>query len=49
MMLEHLGEAKAARRLMKAIEKTTGAGIHTPDLGGKARTRDVTNAVIAAL
>jgi len=49
MMLEHLGEAKAAKRLMKAIEKTTGSGVHTPDLGGKARTRDVTKAVIDAL
>ncbi|MEO5677585.1 MAG: isocitrate/isopropylmalate family dehydrogenase, partial [Usitatibacter sp.] len=49
MMLEHLGEAKAAKRLMKAIETTTGAGVHTPDLGGKAKTRDVTQAVIAAL
>ena len=49
MMLEHLGQPKAAKRLMKAIEKTTGAGIHTPDLGGKAKTKDVTKAVIAAL
>ena len=49
MMLEHLGEAKAAARLMKAIEKTTGSGVHTPDLGGKARTKDVTRAVIDAL
>jgi tartrate dehydrogenase/decarboxylase/D-malate dehydrogenase len=49
MMLDHLGEPKAAARLMKAIEKTTGAGVHTPDLGGKAKTRDVTRAVIDAL
>ena len=49
MMLEHLGEAKASQRLMKAIEKTTGAGVLTPDLGGKAKTKDVTRAVIDAL
>jgi len=49
MMLEHLGEAKAAARLMKAIEATTGKGVHTPDLGGKATTKDVTRAVIDAL
>ncbi len=49
MMLEHLGEAKAARRLMMAIEKSTGSGVQTPDLGGKAKTRDVTKAVIDAL
>lgn len=45
MMLEHLGETQAAGRLMKAIEKTTEAGVFTPDLGGKATTVDVTDAV----
>jgi tartrate dehydrogenase/decarboxylase/D-malate dehydrogenase len=49
MMLEHLGEAKAAARLMKAIESVTAKKIFTPDLGGDARTKDVTAAVIAAL
>ena len=49
MMLEHLGEARAARHLMKAIETSTGSGVHTPDLGGKAKTRDITKAVIGAL
>ena len=49
MMLEHLGEQKAAARLMKAIEAVTARKIFTPDLGGSARTRDVTGAVIAAL
>jgi tartrate dehydrogenase/decarboxylase / D-malate dehydrogenase len=49
MMLEHLGEAKAAARLMKAIESVTAKKVFTPDLGGSARTRDVTQAVIAAL
>ncbi len=49
MMLEHLGEAKAAARLMKAIEKVTAAKVFTPDLGGTARTADVTAAVVAAL
>ena len=49
MMLEHLGEAKAAARLMQAIEKVTGSGVHTPDLGGKATTAQVTRAVIEAL
>jgi len=45
MMLEHLGEAKAAARLMKAIEKVTASGVQTPDLGGKATTAEVTRAV----
>ncbi len=49
MMLEHLGEARAAARLMKAIESVTAKNIFTPDLGGSARTRDVTQAVIAEL
>ena len=49
MMLEHLGEAKAAARLMKAIETVTAQKVFTPDLGGSARTVDVTKAVIDAL
>jgi tartrate dehydrogenase/decarboxylase/D-malate dehydrogenase len=49
MMLEHLGEAKAAARLMATIEKVTAKKVFTPDLGGTARTADVTAAVIAAL
>ena len=49
MMLEHLGEARAAARLMKAVEAVTAKKVFTPDLGGSARTRDVTAAVLAAL
>jgi tartrate dehydrogenase/decarboxylase/D-malate dehydrogenase len=49
MMLEHLGEAKAAARLMKAIERTTEEQVFTPDLGGVHDTRAVTNAVKRAL
>jgi tartrate dehydrogenase/decarboxylase / D-malate dehydrogenase len=49
MMLEHLGEMKAAKRLMRAIETVTAKRIFTPDLGGTARTQDVTLATIEAL
>jgi tartrate dehydrogenase/decarboxylase / D-malate dehydrogenase len=49
MMLEHLGEAQAAARLMKAIEAVSTKKIFTPDLGGTARTSDVTRAVLGAL
>jgi tartrate dehydrogenase/decarboxylase/D-malate dehydrogenase len=50
MLLEHLGEKPAADRLMQAIEHVTAdARFHTPDLGGKARTADVTGAVIDAV
>jgi tartrate dehydrogenase/decarboxylase/D-malate dehydrogenase len=50
LMLEHLGEPAAAGRLMKAIERVTAnVSLHTPDLGGAATTRQVTDAVIAAI
>jgi tartrate dehydrogenase/decarboxylase / D-malate dehydrogenase len=50
MMLDHLGEPAAANRLMKAIERVTAdPRFHTPDLGGKAKTADVTAGVIDAL
>ncbi|MGF1631797.1 MAG: tartrate dehydrogenase [Kiloniellaceae bacterium] len=49
MMLEHLGEAAAAARLMTAIGKVTENGPRTPDLGGQAGSADVTRAVLAAL
>jgi tartrate dehydrogenase/decarboxylase/D-malate dehydrogenase len=49
MMLEHLGEDAAAKKLMVAIEKVTASGLHTPDLGGRATTAEVTRAVCAAL
>ena len=48
-MLEHLGEHDAAARLMKAIELVCAAGTVTPDVGGSATTRNVTDAVIEAL
>ena len=50
MMLDHLGEKDAADRLMKAIERATAdKRFHTPDLGGTARTADVTAAVVDAI
>ena len=46
MLLEHLGEAAAAKRVMQAIETVTGnPKFHTRDLGGTATTADVTRAV----
>jgi tartrate dehydrogenase/decarboxylase/D-malate dehydrogenase len=48
-MLEHLGEPEAAARLMGAVEKVCAAGIVTPDVGGTATTRDVTDAVCEAI
>ena len=49
MMLDHLGESDAAQRLMAAVERVTGAGILTPDVGGKANTKEVTDAVVDAI
>lgn len=48
-MLEHLGETDAAQRLMRAIERVTAAGILTPDVGGTATTKQVTDAMVAAI
>jgi tartrate dehydrogenase/decarboxylase/D-malate dehydrogenase len=46
MLLEHLGEAAAAKRVMQAIETVTAnPKLHTRDLGGTATTADVTRAV----
>jgi tartrate dehydrogenase/decarboxylase / D-malate dehydrogenase len=50
MMLEHLGEPNAARRLMRAVERVTAdKDNHTPDIGGGATTRRVTDAVVETL
>ena len=46
LLLEHLGENGAARRVMRAIEQVTSdPTLHTPDLGGSATTAQVTDAV----
>jgi tartrate dehydrogenase/decarboxylase/D-malate dehydrogenase len=47
LMLDHLGLADEATRVMRAIEATTAAGILTPDLGGSATTREVGEAIVA--
>ena len=50
MLLEHLGEHAAAATLMHAIEAVTAdPALHTGDLGGKATTRQVTEAVCARI
>ncbi|MEN9384879.1 MAG: hypothetical protein RL323_2022 [Pseudomonadota bacterium] len=50
MLLEHLGEQASAQRLMAAIEQVTAnTALHTGDLGGKATTAQVTDAVCALL
>ena len=50
MMLEHLGEFEAAKQVMSAIEQVTAnPKLHTGDLGGKATTAQVTQAVCELL
>ncbi len=50
MMLDHLNERPAARRIEAALERVYREGKHsTRDLGGRATTQEFTDAVIAAL
>lgn len=49
LMLEHLGLAEEANRVMQALAATTAAGVVTPDLGGTATTREVGDAVLSHL
>jgi tartrate dehydrogenase/decarboxylase / D-malate dehydrogenase len=49
MMLDHLGEAEAASCLTATADAVLRDGPRTPDLGGRANTRDVADAVLARL
>ena len=47
MMLENLGELKAAQKLMSAIEKLTSDKKYLPrDLSGKSTTKQITKAMV---
>lgn len=48
-MLTWLGEERAAKKMMDAVEAVTERGITTPDLGGSAGTKEVTDAVCEEL
>jgi len=49
LMLEHLGLPGEAATIMAAIEAVTATGQLTPDLGGTCTTREVGDAILAAL
>jgi tartrate dehydrogenase/decarboxylase / D-malate dehydrogenase len=49
MLLDHVGEAAAAKRLREAVDRACADGVRTPDAGGRARAGEVTAAVLAAL
>jgi len=51
LMLDHLGAPTAHTRILSAIERTLAAtnAPRTPDLGGRATTKELTAAIAAAL
>jgi tartrate dehydrogenase/decarboxylase/D-malate dehydrogenase len=48
-MFEHLGLARAAAALERAVTKALAVGIRPPDLGGSATTGETTAAIENAL
>jgi 3-isopropylmalate dehydrogenase len=46
LMFEQLGHSAAARDLERAVKETLAAGVRTPDIGGKATTKDVVAAML---
>ncbi|MBI5303054.1 MAG: tartrate dehydrogenase [Chloroflexi bacterium] len=50
MMLDFIGEKRAAKMIDAAIKAVTADGrVLTPDLGGAAKTKEVTDAIIAKM
>ena len=49
MMLEHLGFPDCGELVMRALTETLVARTATPDIGGKANTRQVTEAICAKI
>ena len=49
MMLEHLGHAEAAAAVMRGIERALAEGPRTPDLGGKATTKELGKAIAESI
>jgi tartrate dehydrogenase/decarboxylase / D-malate dehydrogenase len=49
MMLDHLGFADAASRVIAAFEAVVASGVCTRDLGGTASTQQFTDAVMEKL
>jgi len=50
LMLDHLGQEKSAAALHRAVARVLKEGkVRTPDLGGKATTTQMADAVLAAL
>src|SRR5207245_7641696 len=50
LMLDHLGHRDVHDRVISAIERVVADGkVRTPDLGGTATTKQVADAIVAAI
>jgi tartrate dehydrogenase/decarboxylase/D-malate dehydrogenase len=49
LMLEHIGESQGAATVMRALESVCREGPRTRDVGGRASTRDVGDAIVEAV
>jgi tartrate dehydrogenase/decarboxylase/D-malate dehydrogenase len=49
MMLEHLGFPESGDLVMEAMKSVLAEGICTADIGGKAKTAEVTDAICAKI
>jgi tartrate dehydrogenase/decarboxylase/D-malate dehydrogenase len=50
MMLDHLGHRDVHDRILSAVERVIGNGnIRTPDLGGKATTNELADAIVGEI
>jgi len=47
LLVEHLGHAGAARDLERAVKQALTDGARTPDLGGRATTKEVASAIFS--
>lgn len=46
LMLDHFGEEEAANTIVRSIQETTRSGLKTKDLGGNAKTNEVSDQII---
>ena len=49
LLVEHLGDGATARLIESAVDAVLESGVWTSDLGGRATTEDVTEAVCVAV
>ncbi|MFD1673945.1 tartrate dehydrogenase [Alicyclobacillus fodiniaquatilis] len=45
MMLDHFGDTDIAQKLLDILQDVTAEGVKTPDIGGRATTQEVTEAI----